>query len=167
MQQIHHQQQTAATNSLSSAVSAVRNKGKRKSSSQLSAAMHSLPPHTLQTQLDKMLTDRMLNLAESQKKFVAEQTASIFYGGGKQHNKATIATTLPADLSVDYSASVKTNGELHQNNNNNHRNNNNSSPGGHHIKTERLSPVGLAALPTQTTTKNGDCGGGGANRRSR
>lgn len=178
LQQLHHQQQTS--NSLASAVSAVRNKGKRKSSSHLSSAMHhSLPPHTLQTQLDKMLTDRMLNLAESQKKFVADQTTSIFYSGSKQqatHHKRTLTPQpLPADLSIDYSTAVKTNGgstELQHNNNNNHRNNNNGSPGGmkgNHIKTERLSPVELTTLPSQSAgsglIKNGDSGG--VNRRSR
>lgn len=172
LQQLHHQQQTAATNSLASAVSAVRNKGKRKSNSHLSANMHSLPPHTLHNQLDKMLTDRMLNLAESQKKYVAEQTANIFYNGKLAPNKTSISQALPADLSLDYSAAAaKTNGGAdHQhNNNNNHRNNNNSSPGGlpmgincsGHIKSERLSPVEMTPLTTGAA-KNGDL-----NRKSR
>lgn len=121
-----------------------------------------------------MLTDRMLNLAESQKKFVAEQTAaSIFYSG--KHQSHSKPVNLASEMSVDYSA-AKTNGELQHNNNNNHRNNNNSSPGGGlmgikagHIKSERLSPVEMTTLPVQSTgtvtTKNGD--GGDVNRRSR
>lgn len=102
---VHQRHQLA--NSLPSSIVANKNKGKRKSGS---------TGNVFNNHLDKMLTDRMMNIADNKKFCDSPSTDNIFY----EKNKCA------TDIGMDY---VKSNGDLTIVNNNNT------------IKSERLSPT--------------------------
>lgn len=101
-----HQRHQLA-NTLPSSIVANKNKGKRKGGA---------TANLFNNQLDKMLSDRMMNIADNKKFCDSPSTDNIFY----EKNKCA------SDTGMDY---VKSNGDLTIVNNNNT------------IKSERLSPT--------------------------